>query len=186
MFATTRWYPVDFANKILYLDTQGRKGDCTKIAGCTGVSGYQLEQEWPRLQAEGFLVKRQREERRGGANRGQGRPRDPVLAKTEKIKISETVHKQLKRRTDRLKQIRGKSFSMQTLVSQMILEAELTPVIQTLEPTSIKDFKIITITATAHQHLEKLVTQLRAQRPDLGANLINVFNAIAKMKPNNR
>ncbi|NHC36899.1 hypothetical protein [Scytonema millei] len=122
MFATTRFYPVNEKDGTIYLDTQAIKRDCLKFPGCTGMTGFELNQKFPMMQQLGYKLVRLTPKRRGGARAGAGRPKGESQ-KTSTIQIDRRLHEELKARTARLKQILG-SYSLQDYVASAIFECD--------------------------------------------------------------
>jgi hypothetical protein len=179
-FAATRFYPVDETNKIVYRDSQATKSACADFLNCTGVSGDRLNRDWKRLTEQGFKTKRLHKDPRGGAGRGQGRPKNAEESNAVKLRLAAADHDRLKRQVVSLRRATGRVISIQDYGSKLILEADLNAIVP--EVQSLRgDVLITTINPDADAQLEALLERIKSLRQDVRVSRGAVFGAIVRV-----
>jgi hypothetical protein len=182
-FGSTRWYPVDATNKIVYLDAQTRKIDCTTATfpHCEGVHGFRLRKDWATMQAQGYTLKRIFKDRRGGAGHNQGRKFANIT--TVKLNINRSIHKRLMDRVKRIKERSGISITFQEYCSRLVLESNPKAIADNYEVPAFSSPGEITIKITdeAHNHLRQLSQTIRPKTPQV-VSMVGIFTTIALME----
>ena len=163
-FATTRYYPVNDAQKLIFLNTCRTASECRHIAGCRGVLGSILSQDWPKLTRAGYRIVRQGKDPRGGPGRGQGRPRKEVPFKPVQIKVSEQTRQQ----TAQLYKISDGSQTLQEFTSSLVLNAKKKDLVQLLKGPSQPTGNLqLLVSEGASNHLKQMAEDL-SKLPELG------------------
>jgi hypothetical protein len=182
-FATSRFYPVNLDNKVLYLDSQPRKIDCEKFPNCTGISGSQIKAQWSEMQKQGFTTKRMKPEPRGGAGRGQGRPKTRSETQPPPVPLRTTVQalNKLREYTENLRVRSGKTVTLQAQATSLILRADWRKVINQVQSMKSQQPDLVVIEAEADAYLAKLVSQIKPLKPDVRVGKGNVFAAIVEV-----
>jgi hypothetical protein len=179
-FAFTRFYPVNYQDKVIYLDTQTTKAACDGFPGCIGMSGDRLNKEWMELSRQGFTLKRLHKDRRGGPGRNQGRPK-MNLPKSAALRISVADHQRVSEHIAALNKATGRWIAIQAFSSELIMKADWNALVEAVQPIKGNAFAT-TINEDAAQRLVELIKRIKPLRPDIRVTRGNVFAAIVRLE----